>query len=939
MSEKKPLRHDLIFDIIFEAMTKELEEELSGRLGTPEGFLEEHVMNGSMLSTQVVDEKMQRRLVRHLEAHFGVKQDDGYCLSIKFDKWLSSTRLSEIDFYYWRRLDNFWRKTAALPKDVVRSVDEVTQEVLGLFGDPQDKSNWQRRGLVMGHVQSGKTTNYSALITKAADAGYRIIIVLSGLTNSLRLQTQERLDKTFVGKASISDGLSHKMYPVSKFHPENVPVRSPYCGTTQHNDFNSEKAKGSISLEGTYAEPVLFVTKKHPRVLEELLNWLKGLNPGGKLDGPMLIIDDEADNGSIDTAKDTQRATRINELIGQLLESCARSTYVGYTATPFANIFIEPDTKKDMESHPLFPRDFIKALDAPDNYIGAQKLFDISHPLSEICIKDLDSSDGSKKSDYIDLLPLNHKSTDPVNELPLSLIKAIQVFILFRCIRILNNEASKHTSMLINVSRFNAIQKQVYEHVELYVNSVRDSARTWAKSDYWNKSQLLMALHETWMSEYQKTVPYDWKDILNTLYMSLIPVEPRLVNMSGGKLDYSKSSDEGMHIIAIGGLALARGLTLEGLAVSYVLRNPGASDTLLQIGRWFGYREGYAELCRIYLTNEMIEHFREVNLNVEELREDLKRMVALEMTPYDFGLKVRQSDTGIAITAANKMRSAKPVELSADYAEKHKQAFKITNDKRINENNLSAVLEFSRKLNKKYGDKYCKEESSALVWTGVDATDILNLISSFNLPQLEFIQMQDGHSLISDFIRDRSRDEWPQWDVAIPHKSTKWLDGLEKLVLPVEVPNGDLLYCRQRVNAYVDMNDTATIKFTNKNVVADKAEKDLVYCMSHEKTSNLIDENTAKGDKKLPLEKVLLRARDRPLLIIHLVQLRLANNEKNKGINLDFDETKPVVSLSLAFPSSNTPVKGHTYAATSRLVALMEEQRQQEKDDDVIEDE
>jgi len=444
---------ELNFDAVFAYLTTAIDRELEGRPTVAPGYLKEaverlaHVFNPS--------EPEKDRLVKHLETVYGTKQENGSVLiDTNFKEWYPKAR-QEISFYYWRRLEKFWRDRTVLPKDVVRSVDDVTDEIMGYLGNPADLSSWnRRRGLVMGHVQMGKTTNYSALISKAADAGYRIIIVLAGMTNSLRQQTQIRLDKTFVGRSSVSDSTSAQIYDVARVFmgTSNVRVRYPYCGTTQIADFSVNHARAVGAHEGNFADPILFVIKKNPQVLETLVDWLRGLRPGELLDGPLLLIDDEADNASVNTAGNSAEATKINKCIRDLIHTTKHSSYVGYTATPFANIFIDPDSTDSWEREDLFPADFIKSLDPPDNYVGAHRLF--SGDLVDPCLRMI-------PEDYQDILPLKHKSTDIIELLPCSLRKAIQEYVLFRAIRIASGHGDSHTAMLINVSRFNNVQSQV----------------------------------------------------------------------------------------------------------------------------------------------------------------------------------------------------------------------------------------------------------------------------------------------------------------------------------------------------------------------------------------------------------------------------------------------------------------------------------------------
>lgn len=171
---------------------------------------------------------MASKLIRHLETFYGTTQNDGHTLKIDFDKWYE-TRKGEIKFYFWSRLQRYWLSHSILPVNVVKSVDNVTDEIVGYLGDPQENKSWRRRGLVMGHVQSGKTTNYSALIAKAADAGYRVIIVLAGLTNSLRYQTQVRLNQTFVGNLHL-ETLLHQLFTLFPMYLRGLKEKDMLSG-------------------------------------------------------------------------------------------------------------------------------------------------------------------------------------------------------------------------------------------------------------------------------------------------------------------------------------------------------------------------------------------------------------------------------------------------------------------------------------------------------------------------------------------------------------------------------------------------------------------------------------------------------------------------------------------------------------------------------------
>lgn len=562
-----------------------IDSQLNGQRVVPKNYLAQAVEEFGIPFRLTEDQIL--RFVKHLETIYGTSQEDGHILKNSFTEWYTKEKRN-IDFHYWDRLKTTWIQKTILPKAVVNSVDTVTDEIMGLLGNPKDKESWnRRRGLVMGHVQMGKTTNYSALISKAADAGYRIIIVLAGMTNSLRYQTQVRLDKAFVGKSSVSDSTHIKNYDVAnifKLGNPNYRARYPFCGTTQLSDFNTATGGAIGAHQGTFAEPILFVTKKHPKVLERITEWLKGLNSGEPLDGPMLLIDDEADNASVNTNDKPDHITAINANIRKLLKTSKQSTYIGYTATPFANIFIDPDSADQMLNEDLFPADFIKSLDPPDNYVGSQRLFTDDGDLLKHCIRPI-------PDDYLEVLPIKHKPKHKLLHLPQSLKDAIREYILFRAIRLSDGNGAAHSAMLMNVSRFNYVQEQLKEKVDDFLKSTKDGITSWALAD-WKKSEVMTELHSVWLKEYATVagVQVKWAEIRTNLVEAISSIDTKLVNMNGPGIDYEKAPASGLHLIGIGGLALARGLTLEGLAVSYVLRNVGASDTLLQMGRWFGYR-------------------------------------------------------------------------------------------------------------------------------------------------------------------------------------------------------------------------------------------------------------------------------------------------------------------------------------------------------------
>lgn len=902
-----------------------IEGELKGRTVVAPGYLVDAVNRFGNIFNLSADD--QERLVKHLETIFGTMQDDGHLLMRDLKEWYPAEKAT-IDFYYWRRLEKYWKDHSVLPVDVVRSVDKVTDEILGYLGNPRDKIGWnRRRGLVMGHVQMGKTTNYSALVSKAADAGYRIIIVLAGLTNSLRYQTQVRLDKTFVGKSSVSDATHTKTYDVARVFVgeiEGYVIRHPYCGTSQLSDFNMVSANTTGAHEGNFADPILFVTKKHPKVLERLAEWLQSLRHGERLDGPLLLIDDEADNASVNTSANPELATTINQRIRSLLHTCKQSTYVGYTATPFANIFIDPDTTDNWDREDLFPADFIKSLDPPDNYVGAKRLFHEGGDLFLACVRKI-------PNDYVDFLPVKHRAAIKVHQLPSSLIDAIREYVLARAIRIARGDGNQHSAMLINVSRFNAVQQQVRDLVDSQLAEMVSGIESWAMAS-WHKSDVLLALKRVWDKEYEGAVEFDWDSIRQFLKASITSIKSQLVNMKGSGIDYENAPSTGLHVIGVGGLALARGLTLEGLLVSYVLRNVGAADTLLQMGRWFGYRPGFEKICRIHVTTSLICDFQEVSDSVEELRADFQRMALLGKTPFEFGLKVRQSPTGIAITAANKMRTATTILLAEDFSARHIQAYSIYESDAVNKQNLAAVDGFVDRL--KVGLVRSADTSTARVWTNVPVVEILRLLKELQLPQTEFNAIEvGGSSLIGAYIEDRASSELKEWDVALPFVTRAKQGHQIRFPFPISQENDSL--CRSRSSG---VRDGKLVKITDKNAVAFGAD-DMAYGEDRveldRKASAVEQDLIARGAKPHSEAIRYAMARTKPLLVVHLLNFSLsADHDSHK-----FDPEKPIVTISLVFPGTGIRCKERRYQASQRLIQLLAERREETQSDEELDDE
>jgi len=377
--------------------------------------------------------------------------------------------------------------------------------------------------------------------------------------------------------------------------------------TSGTRDFNTNLVNQLNLRIRDMAEPILLVVKKHKRILENLENWLRAYNAGtgGHIDTPMLLIDDEADNASVNTNSDARNPTAINDRIRSLLGLFTRKNYVGFTATPFANIFIDPDTADEMRGNDLFPRDFVYALEAPTNYVGAQAIF--GDPPTFDYLREIEDADS--------FFPPSHRSTYRVDELPPSLYEALRTFILSNAIRDLRGEGPSHRSMLVNVSRFTNVQDQVSQLLDLELRQMQQDIRNYSRLpvDEAVRNRSLSLLRDTWEREFRGACP-DWQEVQSALLGAALPIVVRSVNQRTGaaSLDFAANRQNGLRVIAVGGNSLSRGLTLEGLCISYFFRNTQMYDTLMQMGRWFGYREGYEDLCRIWLTDEAIHWYAHI---------------------------------------------------------------------------------------------------------------------------------------------------------------------------------------------------------------------------------------------------------------------------------------------------------------------------------------
>lgn len=519
----------------------------------------------------------------------------------------------------WPAIVDLLRKDGWSEDPAIRSLDDSSTRVVSLLNHPKEKS-FSTRGLVVGYVQSGKTTNFTSVMAKAADRGYKLFIVLAGVHNGLRRQTQARL--------------------VQQLVEPNPSMWSQLTGLD--TDFTPQENPASYFGKSNRTR-VLCVVKKNAPVLRKLARWLDKASDYLK-DCPALIIDDEADQATVAT-------NSINPLILDIMGSLPRSAYVGYTASPFANLLIDPSAED------LYPKDFVVNLPKPEGHFGTEVLFGRYA---------LDGEDPEQVDDGYDMIrsipeddvrcvrPDTRAEVEGFTPIVTeTLRRAVEYFWLVTAARRVRGTGNPHNTMLIHTS----VNTAVHNSFERPLKHLRDRF-----AGSLHDTDSLTRLRRLWEGETDRVPAEDFGETA-VPFEQLLPQLPGVLESCRIVMDNSSSEhrldyENGPVVaIAVGGNTLSRGLTLEGLSVSYFVRAVSAYDTLLQMGRWFGFRNGYADLPRIWMTDELAEWFRHLATVETEMRRDIDIYMTEDETPLTFAVRLR-THPKLRVTAAAKMRDA-----------------------------------------------------------------------------------------------------------------------------------------------------------------------------------------------------------------------------------------------------------------------------------------
>ncbi|WP_156761056.1 Z1 domain-containing protein [Microbacterium karelineae] len=811
-----------------------------------------------------------------LMEQYNVVMADGYGVVDKetFTPWLAD-RKTEVDLarseaYAELLLQRGWSGA------VIDALDRQTDRIMDLLGDPAKTGDAPRRGIAIGEVQSGKTATYISLLAKAIDYGVKVIVVIGGHTEDLRRQTQRRIDSDLTGIDSsyladniASNDVAHVgIGKINKHLPLSINVL-----TTTQSDFSARsKRAGQVALgAGT---PTVFVVKKNKTVLNNLAQYLSAAMPTGGDQPPLLVIDDEADWASINTNDETN-VTAVNAAIRKLLKQSAHNSYLGITATPFANIFINDEIEQD-----LFPRDFIQVLESPSNYQGVNAYFGrAAHPA---LVEDVD--------DTLAVLPYAHKANSRIEELPLSVRRAIAGFYVGTAIRRVRDGDASPASMLINVSRFKAVQAQVFHHVQDWIRAL-----SWAITSEFglpeggSMSKRTQLLEEAYNDLYPD-VDVTWMSVRTELIGVADELRAQLIN-GDTKAERDKwlmqtprrikEADALIPTVYVGGDVLARGLTLDGLQVSYYARRAAAADTLLQMGRWFGYRPGYEDLVRLWIDPATAELFRWTSELSQELRDSLAEMEAKELTPKQFGLRMRRHPEGFLIASARKMQHAEDFEGTISLNGRTWESHNLVHDEDERRRNLEAVATLYTNLS----DRPQAPQSDPYVWRDVPGEVIADFLASFKVHRSDPTLGSAPGQLSPLLARFSDIKGSERWDVAFMQGAGKEADvpGLPAIATSVRntmyVEGDELHFKNRRVAASGDLFKTLP--------AADKEELQHLYADSH------AADYRVRG--RLP----------RPVLVVYTVTGATNTSKKLEGGRTPYTATviNPVAAIVIAPPT------------------------------------
>lgn len=816
---------------------------------------------------------------------------------------------------YWNRYKAYLSGTKKWSqKTIEKSINEPTDFVMNCLANPNSGVPENSYGEVFGYVQSGKTANYIGLINKAVDAGYKIIIVLAGMHNNLRSQTQMRIDEEVLGFETSIDYLKKKKdqgpaIGVGKMGLKMDKSLEPLTSRDEKGDFTKSRA----NVSRVYDQPKIFIVKKNTKVLQYVYENLANspntdTNPDGtktfSCQYSLLLIDDEADQASLNNKYKTDKSGNIsdesdvsktNELIRRILGLFSCYSYVGYTATPYANVFIpticDPELGND-----LFPKDFIVCLPKPKGYVGAMEFFgedDDSEimPLRRKINTDLE--------DFIDV-----KTKQIIAPIPDELKTAILNFIMITATRNVRGQILDPNSMLIHINRFVDVQgvlksavSDYYDEVASYINGgdteIFDRMHEIWKNDFVPTTKTMNRDFSTYMEGVECS---DWHDIENEIKRLVGNHQIKVMEINGKSDDilcYKEYKDEKrqLNVIAIGGDKLSRGLTLEGLTVSFFMRSSMMYDTLMQMGRWFGFRHKYTDLCRLFVPDELFRWFMVVSFATENLRNQIQYMNDYNRTPMDFGLRIA-SHPEMLISSRAKIKTGRECTLTFSNTVSQTRSIDISAD--TYDRNFEATERFINRLGKDSLDHWeklgRKSNTEHIFWDDVDG----NIVADFFADYKTSKKASKVNSLyMADYVRDQIKHGGlVKWTVCL--KNTGSMNP------PLAIGNYKIGQGLKRSEGqYAVDSSVCSIK-----ALKSKDEEYVDFTAEQINKKDVLKANNAK-DESVREE---LRTRDRGLLILCPL-----DTESIKGLQVAGREYKTPFGFIAVFPDNEGKGENRRY--------------------------
>ena len=673
--------------------------------------------------------------------------------------------------------------------DSLKDIENTTISILRKLRIENDEPI---KGLTIGHVQSGKTASMAALMAMAADWEFNLFIVLSGTIENLRKQTEDRL----INDLKTSGNLSWERLSKLSLKP------------------SSSHKVSNLVLPKMSRERYLNVCLKHKTRLHDLILWLK--EDGNKLSQMrIIIIDDESDQGGVNTNNvndSLAERTALNKAIVDLVNIQANDgakplsmNYISYTATPYANFLNEASAES------LYPQDFVAVLNPAKEYFGAKEIFGLENDEYYRGLPIIRTID----KDNFELVKSIHKGEE--SSIPESFKEALHWFLLATAV-MRYRKYKKPVSMLVHTS-----QKQV--HHEIFAGLIDSYFKSTSKMKIiedcrvlYNKEQKKFTKEDFEMEfevypSKEEVKDYPPFEKIEDELKRLIRQNPSHINVleETKRLDYhdglhlcidncsnNKITEDLEHIrlaypdpqlpnypapapafIVIGGSTLSRGLTIEGLVSTYFLRTTSQADTLLQMGRFFGYRKGYEMLPRIWLTKDTTAKFRFMATLEAEMREDIETFILEGMDANEYGPKIKNSPklSWMRITAKNRMQNAEEIDL--DFSGTSNQTVVFEDDKAIQKNNIEVTERFLTDL----GDANETRNSRGLYWKNISFQKIKeNFFEKFTFSK------QSEFSNLDTFIKWYQEKEeeagFTKWNIVLSssgvvdsNQNNQWVIG------------------------------------------------------------------------------------------------------------------------------------------------------------------